>query len=63
MSKKHQITFNVSTASINLFDGEELLPFQLENLRPVIDHISVVYQLKSDTGNNADSNIENLLMI
>ena len=36
------------SASINLFDGEELLFTSLTNLRPVVDHISVVYQLKSN---------------
>lgn len=35
------------SASINLFDGHELVAPPLRNLRPQIDHVSVVYQIVS----------------
>lgn len=38
----------------NLFDGEELLPFNIANIRPVVDFISVIYQTKSYFGNLHD---------
>ncbi len=44
----------ILSGSINLFDGAELLPPLLRTLRPVLDHISVVYQLRSNRGNRHD---------
>jgi hypothetical protein len=41
----------ILSASINLFDGEELLDAKLRALRGEIDHISIVYQTRSYTGN------------
>ena len=41
----------ILSASINLFDGEELLDAKLRALRSEIDHISIVYQTRSYTGN------------
>jgi len=35
----------------NIFDGEELLPYSLKNLRPFADYIVVVYQTTSNFGN------------
>ena len=35
----------------NIFDGEEMLPFSLKNLRPMVDFICVVYQTTSNFGN------------
>jgi hypothetical protein len=32
----------------NIFDGEELLPFSLRNIRPMVDFICVVYQTTSN---------------
>tara|TARA_R110000822_G_scaffold47109_4_gene125162 strand:- start:14210 stop:15013 length:804 start_codon:yes stop_codon:yes gene_type:complete len=37
--------------SYNIFDGEEMLPFSINNLRPFAHHISVVYQTTSNYGN------------
>ena len=37
--------------SYNIFDGEEMLFFSLRNLRPMVDHINVVYQTTSNFGN------------
>lgn len=34
-----------------VFDGEELLPFAVKNIRPLVDHISVTYQTTSYFGN------------
>jgi len=41
----------ILSASINLFDGEELLDAKLRALRAEIDHISIVYQKRSYAGN------------
>lgn len=41
----------ILSASINLFDGEELLDAKLRALRSEIDHISIVYQTSSYAGN------------
>lgn len=41
----------ILSASVNLFDGEELLDAKLRALRSEIDHISIVYQTRSYTGN------------
>jgi len=41
----------ILSASINLFDGEELLDAKLRALRSEIDHISIVYQTRSYVGN------------
>ena len=35
----------------NIFDGEEMLLFSLRNLRPMVQHINVVYQTLSNFGN------------
>ena len=37
--------------SYNIFDGEEMLPFAIKNLRPFADFIVVVYQTTSNYGN------------
>ena len=37
--------------SYNIFDGEEMLPFALKNLRPYADFMVVVYQNTSNFGN------------
>jgi len=37
--------------SYNIFDGEEMLPFALKNLRPYADFMVVVYQTTSNYGN------------
>lgn len=37
--------------SYNIFDGEEMLPFALKNLRPFADFMVVVYQTTSNFGN------------
>ena len=49
---KHGTTIRVS-ASINIFNAEELLAPALASLRPHVDHISVVYQTVSYWGNPA----------
>jgi len=41
----------ILSASINLFDGEELLDSKIRALRNEIDHISIVYQTRSYAGN------------
>lgn len=41
----------ILSASVNLFDGEELLDAKLRALRNEIDHISIVYQTRSYAGN------------
>jgi hypothetical protein len=41
----------ILSASINLFDGEELLDAKLRALRSEIDHISIIYQTRSYGGN------------
>lgn len=38
----------------NVFDGEELLPFAIASIRPVVDFISVIYQTTSYFGNSHD---------
>lgn len=40
-----------------VFDGSELLPFAIKNIRPHVDFISVVYQTTSYFGNPADSEL------
>tara|TARA_R110001592_G_scaffold90231_9_gene265446 strand:+ start:204 stop:1007 length:804 start_codon:yes stop_codon:yes gene_type:complete len=45
----------------NIFDGEELLRSSLENMRDMVDFISVVYQNVSNFG-NVNENLEPLLM-
>jgi len=35
----------------NIFDGEEMLFFSLRNLRPMVQHINVIYQTTSNFGN------------
>jgi hypothetical protein len=44
----------------NIFDGEEMLFFSLRNLRPMVDHINVVYQTISNFGNE-NENLEEQL--
>lgn len=56
--KKPEMKLGVS---YNLFDGEELLEYSIKNIRPEAYYINVIYQKKSYYGNNASSNIENLL--
>lgn len=46
--------------SFNIFDGEEMLFFSLRNLRPMVDHINVVYQTTSNFGNK-NPNLEEIL--
>lgn len=46
--------------SFNIFDGEEMLFFSLRNLRPMVDHINVVYQTTSNYGNE-NPNLEEKL--
>lgn len=46
--------------SYNIFDGEEMLFFSLRNLRPMVDHINVVYQTTSNFGNE-NPNLEEML--
>ena len=48
-------------AVYNLFDGEEILPYSLHNIRPHVDKIIVVYQLVSNMGQPADPSLESLL--
>lgn len=47
--------------SYNLFDGEELLPFSIKAIRKSVHHISVVYQVVSNFGNPASSDLEEKL--
>lgn len=42
--------------SFNIFDGMELLPYALKNIRPCVQHVSVVYQNTSNLGNISDFN-------
>jgi len=49
------------SASINLFDGEELLAAQLRCLRPHVEHLTVVYQTISNRGAAAVVDLEGLL--
>lgn len=44
----------------NIFDGEEMLFFSLRNLRPMVQHINVVYQTMSNFGNE-NPNLEEQL--
>ncbi len=41
----------------NIFDGEEMLIYSLQNLRPMVDFICVVYQTTSNFG-NTNENLE-----
>lgn len=43
------------SASFNFFDGGELLVPAVENIRPVVDHISVVWQSLSNFGSEISS--------
>jgi hypothetical protein len=45
----------------NIFDGEEMLFFSLRNLRPMVQHINVVYQTTSNFGNE-NPNLEEALL-
>lgn len=47
--------------SYNLFDGEELLEGSIKQIRNHVDFISVVYQKKSNFGNNCDENLPKFL--
>ena len=47
--------------SYNVFDGEELLEGSILCIRPHVDFISVVYQKKSNFGNDCDPELTNLL--
>lgn len=47
--------------SYNLFDGEELLPYSIKQIRKNVNYISVVYQLTSNLGNPASNNLEKKL--
>lgn len=50
--------------SYPVFEGEELLPFILKEIRNSVDFVSVVYQPKSYLGNPAHEDLEdNLLKI
>lgn len=51
----------ILSASINLFDGEELIDAKLRALRNEIDHISIVYQTRSYTGNQCSSHLLEIL--
>jgi hypothetical protein len=48
-------------ASYNLFDGEELLKDSILSIRDNVDYISVVFQIVSNFGNYAKSDITGLL--
>lgn len=43
--------------SYNIFDNFELLPASIAQIRDSVDFISVVYQTKSNYGNDADKNL------
>jgi hypothetical protein len=47
----------------NIFDGEEMLPHSLKNLRPMVDFICVVYQTTSNFGNENPKLKETLEML
>ena len=47
--------------SYNLFDGEELLEKSINQIRNLVDYISVVYQITSNYGNPCDSELVSLL--
>lgn len=51
----------ILSASINLFDGEELLDAKFRALRSEIDHISIVYQLRSYVGNPCSPHLLEIL--
>jgi hypothetical protein len=48
--------------SYNLFDGEELLEKSINQIRNLVDYISVVYQITSNYGNPCDSELIPLLL-
>ena len=47
----------------NIFDGEEMLPHSLRNLRPMVEFICVVYQTTSNFGNKNPLLLEQLEML
>jgi hypothetical protein len=47
--------------SYNVFDGEELLKGSIEQIRKGVDYISVVYQTKSNFGDEANDTLIELL--
>jgi len=49
--------------SYNIFDGEEMLPFAIKNLRPFADFIVVVYQTTSNYGNTNPKLLPKLEML
>lgn len=49
------------SASYNVFDGEELLEKSISSIRDSVDFISVVYQTKSNFGNNCSPDLEDIL--
>ena len=42
----------------NLFDGEELLPFAIKEIRDVVDYIAIIYQTTSNKGEKLNYNLE-----
>ena len=47
--------------SYNVFDGEELLPGSIECIGDIVDFVTVVYQEKSNIGNEHDIDIKRYL--
>lgn len=47
--------------SYNVFDGEELLEGSINQIRSEVDYISVVYQTKSNLGNDCNDGLVELL--
>ena len=47
--------------SYNVFDGEELLEDSIKQIKSEVDYISVVYQTKSNLGNECNKTLVDLL--
>ena len=47
--------------SYNVFDSEELLEGSINQIKKLASFISVVYQKKSNYGNDCSDNLENVL--
>lgn len=48
-------------ASYNVFDGEELLEWSIRSVRESVEHINLLYQVRSNSGAEASPGLEDLV--
>jgi hypothetical protein len=59
--RNEENSFMKLSVSYNFFNGEELLYYAVKHMRPMADHISIVYQEISNTGNKISQNAREVL--